>query len=106
MLIVSLANPMVGGLPRVMTRSGDWCVEVIVMQPATPVLDTTPEPITQPSTLMHALTLPDTAYCLLGGSTQPLMSPAMLAMPYRSTLALRSKANSPHPLIRTEPDPT
>ena len=76
------------------------------MQPATPVLDTTPEPIAQPRPLMQAFTLPDTAYCLLGGSTQPLMSPSMLATPARSTLAARSKAKSPHPSISTEPVPT
>ena len=55
---------------------------------------------------MQAFTLPETAYCLLGGSTQPLMSPAMLAAPYRSMLAARSKEKSPQPLISTDPVPT
>ena len=106
MSMVFVSNPIVGGLPSVITRSGDGKVEVISMQPATPVLDTAPEPIKQPSPLMQAFTLPDTAYCLLGGSTQPLMSPSMLATPARSTLAARSKAKSPHPSISTEPVPT
>ena len=43
---------------------------------------------------------------LARGSTQPLMSPAMLAAPYRSMLAARSKEKSPQPLISTDPVPT
>ena len=64
-----------------MSRSGDDVVLTIVMHPATPALETTPEPSAQSPPPTQALTEPATLNRFRDASTQPPIWPSRLAMP-------------------------
>ena len=64
-----------------MSRSGDEIVLRIVMHPAMPLVETTPELWAQSPPPTQAFTEPEMLNRLRGTSTQPSIWPSRLAMP-------------------------